>query len=93
MVSDIWQERKPAATTWATHSDYQQGFFYMHLPTNRKALCYTSRGALAGTRNDPHKDVLIETVLIKTNSIYGCVGLCITIMPVVLIINKNKRQF
>ena len=23
-------ERKPAAPTWATLSDYQQGFFYMH---------------------------------------------------------------
>ena len=27
--------RKPAATTWATLSDSQQGFFYMHHPTDR----------------------------------------------------------
>ena len=55
-------ETKPATTTWATLSDYQQGFFYMHHPTDRivpfhrqdstyHGLCYTSRGALAGTRN------------------------------------------
>ena len=30
-------ERKPAAATWATLSDYQQGFFYMHHPTDRIA--------------------------------------------------------
>ena len=30
-------ERKPAATTWATLSDYQQGFFYMHHSTDRRA--------------------------------------------------------
>ena len=27
--------RKPAATKWATLSDYQQWSFYMHHPTNR----------------------------------------------------------
>ena len=27
-------ERKPAAATWATLSDKQQGFFYMHHPTD-----------------------------------------------------------
>ena len=27
-----WQERKPAAATWATLSDQQQGFFYMLHP-------------------------------------------------------------
>ena len=33
-VKDVQIERKPAAaTTWATHFDYQQGFFYMHHPT------------------------------------------------------------
>ena len=31
-------ERKPAASTWATLSDYQQGFFYMHHPTDRITL-------------------------------------------------------
>ena len=30
-------ERKPAAATWAILSDYQQGFFYMHHPTDRIA--------------------------------------------------------
>ena len=30
-------ERKPAATTWATLYKYQQGFFYMHHPTDRIA--------------------------------------------------------
>ena len=30
-------ERKPAATTWAMFSDQQQGFFYMHHPTDRIA--------------------------------------------------------
>ena len=42
MASDIWlrtieivRERKPAAATWATLSDYQQGLFYMHHPTDR----------------------------------------------------------
>ena len=35
MASDISNnERKPAAATWATLSDYQQGFFYMHHPTD-----------------------------------------------------------
>ena len=29
------RDRKPAAATWATHSDQQQGFFYMHHPTDR----------------------------------------------------------
>ena len=29
------RERKPATATWATPSDYQQGFFYMHHPTDR----------------------------------------------------------
>ena len=28
------RERKPTATTWHTLSDQQQGFFYMHHPTN-----------------------------------------------------------
>ena len=28
-------ERKTAAATWATPSDYKQGFFYMHHPTDR----------------------------------------------------------
>ena len=27
-------ERKPAAATWATQSDYQQELFYMHHPTD-----------------------------------------------------------
>ena len=55
-------ERKPAATTWVTISDYQQGLFYMHHPRQDNTyhnLCYTSRGALAGTRNSsmgpPHE--------------------------------------
>ena len=30
-------ERKPAATTWATLSEQQQGLFYMHYPTDRIA--------------------------------------------------------
>ena len=29
------RERKIAAATWATLSDQQQGFFYMHHPTGR----------------------------------------------------------
>ena len=29
------RERKPAAVTWATLFDWQQGFFYMHHPTDR----------------------------------------------------------
>ena len=39
MASDIMvkdhsdSERKHAAATWATLSDQQQGFFYMHHPT------------------------------------------------------------
>ena len=48
------------------HSDSErgnplQGFFYMHYHTDRKhtTVCYTSRGALAGTRNSsmgpPHE--------------------------------------
>ena len=35
MVKD--HERKPAAATWATLSDEQQGFFYMIHPTDRIA--------------------------------------------------------
>ena len=42
-------------STRATLFNEQQGFFYMHHPTDRTthttAFCYTSRGALAGTRN------------------------------------------
>ena len=30
-------ERKPTATTWATLSNQQQGFFYMHHSTDRIA--------------------------------------------------------
>ena len=54
------QERKPAAATWITLSDQQQGFVYMHHPTDMHhprqdntyhCLCYTSLGALAATRN------------------------------------------
>ena len=36
-------------TTWATLSDYKQGFFYMHNPADRIAYTTVSRGALAGT--------------------------------------------
>ena len=32
-----YRERTPAAATWATLSNYQQGFFYMHHPTDRIA--------------------------------------------------------
>ena len=46
---------KPAAATWTTLSDYQQGFLLYassHKQDNTYCgLCYTSRGALAGTRN------------------------------------------
>ena len=43
-------ERKPAAATWATLSDF------LYVPSHRldstyHNLCYTSHGALAGTRN------------------------------------------
>ena len=32
----IWRERKPAAATaWGTLFNKQQGFFYMHHPTDR----------------------------------------------------------
>ena len=35
MVTDYSDsERKPAAATWATLSDEQQGFFYMYYPTD-----------------------------------------------------------
>ena len=43
MASDIWLRtilivrKKPAAATWSTLSDLQQGFFYMHHPTDRIA--------------------------------------------------------
>ena len=44
-------KRKPAAATWATLSDYQQGFFYMNKSHRQDrtyhGLCYISRGALA----------------------------------------------
>ena len=33
-------ERKPTAATWATLSDWQQGFFYMYHPTDR--ITYTT---------------------------------------------------
>ena len=36
MVKDHSEsERKPAAATWAPLSNWQQGFFYMHHPTDR----------------------------------------------------------
>ena len=48
------KESKPAAATWASLSDYQQGFFYMHHPNRQDntyhILCYTGHGALAGMR-------------------------------------------
>ena len=47
-------ERKPAVTTWATHSYYQQLFFYMHHPAENNtyhSLCYPSHHTLDGTRN------------------------------------------
>ena len=48
-------ERKPiAATTLAILSDWQQGFFYMHHPTDRIAYTtalYVSREALTEMRN------------------------------------------
>ena len=53
MVKDH-SERKHTTATWATLSDEQQGFFYIHHPTDRIShtyICYTSRGALAGMRN------------------------------------------
>ena len=31
-ITQIARERKPVAATWATLSDYQQEFFYMHIP-------------------------------------------------------------
>ena len=38
MVKDhLDSERKPAAGTWVTLSDKQQGFFYIHHPTDRIA--------------------------------------------------------
>ena len=52
----IYRERKPAAaTTWATLSYKQQGFF-KYAPPHREGstyhgLCYTSRGTLAEMRN------------------------------------------
>ena len=47
-------ERKPAAATWATICDRQQGFF-LYASSHRQdniyhGLCYTSRGAVAETR-------------------------------------------
>ena len=33
----VKQERKHASATWVTLFDYQQGFFYMHHPTDRIA--------------------------------------------------------
>ena len=41
------------------HSDSKRGFFYMHHPRQDSiyhGLCYTSHGALAGTRNSLMKD-------------------------------------
>ena len=35
MVKDKCRERKAAAATWATISDYQQRFFYMQHPIGR----------------------------------------------------------
>ena len=71
MASNIWyrttqiSREKPAAATWATLSDKQQGFFYRpyaspHIQDNTyHGFCYTSHGALAGTRNSsmgpPHE--------------------------------------
>ena len=61
--------RKPAATTWATLSDEHQG--YLFAPSHRQdstyhGLCYTSRGALAGTRNSsmgpPHEGSIHRTM-------------------------------
>ena len=60
-------ERKPSATiTWATLSDYQQGFFYMHhhrQDSTYHSLCYTSHGALAGTRKSLMSHPFIEYII------------------------------
>ena len=47
------RERKPAAATWATLSNWHQGFFYMHPRHDNTyhSLCYTSCGASVGRRN------------------------------------------
>ena len=59
MVSDIImvknhldsEKGNPTAPTWAILSDLQQGFFYMlGQDSTYHTACYTSRGALAGTR-------------------------------------------
>ena len=59
MESDIWLRtilivRKE---TCCCHIGYsfrlQQGFFYMHHPTDRIAHTTASRGALAGMKNSP----------------------------------------
>ena len=57
MVKNHDRERKPAATTSATLSDEQQGFFYMHHSTDRITQpLYTRRGALAGMSNRTMKN-------------------------------------
>ena len=52
MVKDH-SEMTIAATSSATLFDWQQGFFYMYHPTDITyySVCYTSRGALTGTKN------------------------------------------
>ena len=48
-----WKRKPAATTTWASLSNWQQEFFYMHHPRQHSkyhSFCYTSHGAVAGTR-------------------------------------------
>ena len=62
MASD--SERKPAATTWATLSDQQQGFFYVHHSTDKMthttAFVTSAVGALAGMSHQGDSVCLFE---------------------------------
>ena len=76
MASDIWLRiiLIVIKETCCRHIGYSFRFFYMHHPTDRIAhtmhdLCYTSHGALAGTRNTsmgpPHEGSIRWPIIVK----------------------------
>ena len=79
MASDhTYSERKPAATTWATFRLAARVLLYAS--SHRKddtyhGLCYTSRGALAGTRNSsmgpPHEGSIRRLIALYRYKDFG----------------------
>ena len=84
MASDIWLRtvlivrKETRCRHIGSLIDQQQGFFYMHHPTDKMipyhGLCYTSHGALAGTRNSsmgpPHEGSNWRPIALWANALH-----------------------